>query len=342
MEIVITGIGSLPLRNVDEAIDLIFCTCPEIPFWPQLPKRSKKENMYSPFIEGVPFFVTTEDGAVYVDEERETDLDDYLALIEDEKVDAFSINEDLIPGFYRLLERFKEVDATSKAVKTQITGPISMAMGIKDKKGVPVIYNDFLFDIVKRTLNMRAKWMIRELKKCAPQKEVVIFFDEPYLVAYGSIYFSFSKERIMEALEEVGRGLQAKKGVHCCGNTDWSLVLKTSLDIVNYDAYSFLESMFLHIKELENFLDRGGMISPGVIPSTEDIRKTEMDNVKKILSTFFKELILLGRERSRDRIIVTPSCGLGGLQVDEAKKAMKMLKQVPSLVSEIFDKECPS
>lgn len=338
----ITGIGSLPFRDVDEAIDIIFSTCAQIPFWPQLPKRSRKENMYIPFVEGIPFFKTTEEGSVYIEEEGGVGFEEFLDIVEGEKIEAFSIPEDLSPGFYRFLERSKEIDSNAKAIKAQITGPISMGLGIKDEKGVPVIYDEFLFDIVKKTVNMKAKWMVSEIKKHFPDKNVILFFDEPYLVAYGSVYFSLPKEYVIGSLYEVIQGINAKKGIHCCGNTDWSLVLKTNMDIVNYDAFNYLDSMFLYKEDLEDFFERDGIISPGVIPSTEDIRQTNQEDIRRILNSFLKEILKFKEKSIIEELLITPSCGLGSLEVEDARKAMGMLKEVPEIILEIFDKEDPS
>jgi len=40
-----TGIGSLPLTDADEAVDLVLNANVSIPFWPQLPKRYFLEQM---------------------------------------------------------------------------------------------------------------------------------------------------------------------------------------------------------------------------------------------------------------------------------------------------------
>jgi hypothetical protein len=41
----ITGIGSLPHTDPTAAVQLVAELCPEIPFWPQLPQRSRGELM---------------------------------------------------------------------------------------------------------------------------------------------------------------------------------------------------------------------------------------------------------------------------------------------------------
>ena len=48
------AVGSLPYVDVEPALSLIVETTPEVPAWPQLPRRSFLENMYAQFAEGLP------------------------------------------------------------------------------------------------------------------------------------------------------------------------------------------------------------------------------------------------------------------------------------------------
>ena len=107
---VITGIGSFPFTSIDEAIDLIFSTCGEVPFWPQLPKRSPLENMYTTFLEGVPSVVIdTEKNTVYVDTKQTEGIEQFYDNVAGDVIDAFRITDNVAPGFYRFLERLKEI-----------------------------------------------------------------------------------------------------------------------------------------------------------------------------------------------------------------------------------------
>src|SRR5512135_408767 len=49
-----TGIGSLPHRDVQDALRVVFRTFPAVPYWPQLPRRDFRENMYAQFSEDLP------------------------------------------------------------------------------------------------------------------------------------------------------------------------------------------------------------------------------------------------------------------------------------------------
>jgi len=57
----ITGIGSMPFLDVDETCLLIKENFPDMPFWPQLVKRSFYEDMIIQFSEGIPFLKVFEE-----------------------------------------------------------------------------------------------------------------------------------------------------------------------------------------------------------------------------------------------------------------------------------------
>ena len=325
----ITGIGSFPYTDVDEAIDLIFSTSCEIPFWPQLPKRSPLENMYATFLEGVPSVtVDNEKDTVFVNTEDTQGIEQFYEDIYNENLAPFKISEKVAPGFYRFLERLREIKDHINFIKCKLTGPFSMGLGLKDEKDKPVIYNYGYFDIIKKALNMKAKWMIATIKAHYPDKEVIAFFDEPYLVSFGSAYVSISKDETISILNEVLGDINAKRGIHCCGNTDWSLLLNTDIDIINYDAYNFLETIFYYREDLLKFLERGGWISPGIVPSSEEVLKVNRTDMLGILTKFNTLVDDLKTEKRPDDWLITTSCGLGSLSNNEARQAMEILKDL--------------
>lgn len=339
----ITGIGSFPFTDVDKAISLIFNSCPEIPFWPQLPKRAPYENMYIPFLEGVPCLVVDEtEGTAFIDTGNTEGIETFYENVQNGNLEAFRISEKVAPGFYRFLERLNEVASGVKFIKTQITGPFSMGLGLKDENGKPVIYNYGYFDIIKKALHMKAQWMIATIKAQFPDKGIIIFFDEPYMVSFGSAYVSISKEEAIALFNDVLGGIPAIRGIHCCGNTDWPVLLNADVDIINYDAYNYLETIFYFEQDLKRFISRGGRIAPGLVPTgSEDIRevlgdRSDLSDAQitgttpadlQHLTERFHELMMtkISPEGLKD-LIVTPSCGLGSVTQEEASYVMALLK----------------
>jgi len=325
----VSGIGSFPFTDVDKAIDIIFETCPEIPFWPQLPKRAPYENMYIPFLEGVPCVVVDEkEGAAFMDTENAEGIEEFYENIQSRNLEAFRISGKVAPGFYRFLERLKERNDEVKFIKTQITGPFSMGLGLKDEHGKPVIYNYGYFDIIKKAIHMKAQWMIATIKAQFADKGIIIFFDEPYMVSFGSAYVSISREEAIGLFNDVLGGIPALRGIHCCGNTDWSVLLNADVDIINYDAFNYLDTIFYFEEDLRRFISRGGRIAPGIVPSSEEVMNATSADMERIMETFRSAMSeKVGPQGLRD-LIVTTSCGVGSLRPEEARHAMALLRQM--------------
>jgi hypothetical protein len=325
----ITGIGSFPFTDLDEAIDLIFETCSEVPFWPQLPKRANYENMYLPFLDGIPCIVADEStGDVYMDTTATEGIEEFYEKVADGRVDAFSLNERLIPGFFRLLDRLGEIEHQVKFIKTQLTGPFSMGLGLKDLDGKAIAYNESYFDIVKKALHMKAQWMVSRIRSRFPGKEIIIFFDEPYLVSFGSAYVSISREEAISLINDVLSGVDAIRGIHCCGNTDWSVLFNADVDIVNYDAFNYLHTIFYFEEDLKRFIAKGGQVSPGIVPSSENVAVISASTVTDLLQRFNEGMEKITGTAERKDYLITTSCGLGSLRPNEARRAMTLLQQL--------------
>ena len=327
----VTSIGSLPFVEVDTAIDAVLECCPQIPFWPQLPRRSFLENMYVQYLEGTPGLVVDEEAAtVYVDTRRTDGIERFYEDFSAGRIDAFPLSERAAPGLFRLLARLAASGSAVRCVKGQLTGPFTIGIGLKDENDKPIIYNEAYFDIIKKALHMKAAWMIKTMKSRCPGAEVLLFFDEPAMVSFGSAFVTVSKEAATSLFDEVIEGLDATVGIHCCGNTDWSVLLATDADIINYDAFNFMDTLFYFRRELSDFLARGGRIAPGIVPSSaEALGPVTLADLVHLLRTFEGRLSE-GESTSPSREnLVTTACGLGSLDESDARRALELLRRLP-------------
>lgn len=324
----ITGIGSLPFTDVDRAIDLIFSTCCEAPFWPQLPRRDFMEGMYAQFLEGVPGVVFDREGeSVYVDTDNTAGVEHFYEDFYEDRMDAFKITEATAPGLYRLIDRLPELGDRVKVIKGHVTGPFTIGLGVKDRSGKAVIYDASYFDMIKKALHMKARWTISLFRERFPEKDVIIFFDEPYMVSFGSAYVSVSKEEVTGLMNEVLDGLDATKGIHCCGNTDWSVLFGVHTDIINYDAVEYMDTIFYYKEELQAFLKRGGTIAPGIVPSSDQALSVTVEQVRGWWERFLKLTSTVENRVGREYLL-TPSCGLGSVSPEVAERAFHLLAEV--------------
>ena len=331
----------MPHSDPKEACSLVANFLPHIPVWPQLPNRSLLENMYlqfrPPFLEGRKL-VKEVNGHIYID--RSGDLSPELEQLYtdymENNLERYAMTADRAAGFHAFLE----AEMSPFAVKGQVTGPISWGLVVTDENRRPIIYDDLLADALAKHLRLKAAWQEKRLRAISPN--TIIFVDEPYMASLGSAFVSISQELVVSLLEEVFAGISGLKGVHCCGNTDWSVLLSTSLDILNIDAYNYGHTVALYPDEVRAFLVRGGVIAWGIVPSEEHALKGE--TVKSLLDRLEECLGALDRKGVGFRLIierclVTPSCGLASVSPEAAEWALELLAGVSRELRKRYIKE---
>jgi hypothetical protein len=218
-----------------------------------------------------------------------------------------------------------------------VIGPISWGLTITDQDRRSIIYDEVLSDALGKFLHLKAAWQEKALRAISP--DTIIFLDEPYLSSVGSVFISLPPQQVNGLLEEVLGGIRGLKGVHCCGNTDWSILLRTSLDILSFDAYNYADSLSLYPEEVKSFLERGGNIAWGIIPNQEEALSQEtvpalFDRLEEAMAPFtrnglpFSQLIAQG--------LLTPSCGLETLSPEAAAQALEFLAELSLRVRERY------
>ena len=322
-----TGIGSVPFKDPKTACRAIFDNFPNIPFWPQLPKRTFLEHMYVQYSEGIPGIVINDsDRTIHMDSRRafseiECFYEKYLAG----DLDYFAISKERASGFYEFLDSFRALARNPAFVKGHVTGPVSFALSITDESKQAVIYNKDLFEAITKSVAMKARWQARKLKGLA--EGVIIFIDEPYLVSIGSSYVNIDAGLAAAAIEEVALAIRdegALAGVHCCGNTDWPLLLKRGIDILNFDAYNFSKELLLYTDDIKAFTAGGGTIAWGVVPSSEGIDGEDLSALAGRIDSVFAAMAAKGIAKDSVSSVITPSCGLGTLDENHARKILEM------------------
>ncbi len=329
-----TIVGSMPHTDPAVACAQITHYLRDIPAWPQLSRRSFLENMYVQYSQGFPGVVVDEAGKkIYVNRQQDlvSSLEKFYSSFLDNKVGEFVISPEYAAGFYEFLALD---NLSSRVVKGHITGPITWGLTVVDEDGKGILYDDTLGDVVPKLLRMKAAWQERELKKLCPR--TIIFVDEPYMSAFGSVAMMLSREKVVSLLNEVFGGIEGLKGVHCCGNTDWSVILESNADIISFDAYNYAQSLSLYPDAVKKFLDRGGTIAWGVVPNEAETVAKETpvslkDRLEDAMAPFtrkgvpFRQLIAQG--------LTTPSCGLASLATEEAAvHVLELLAELSDLI----------
>lgn len=340
------AIGSMPHRDSHLALDRILDACPEAPCWPQLPSLGFQENMMTQFSEGIPCIrIDREKRRISFarpeacPEELTRFYEDYLEAERTGQPDPFALSEPYARGLYAFLERFSPSRGASLPfVKGQVTGPLTFGLSIMDEHGLPGLFDETLEDVVRKGILMKALWQLQRLEPLG--NRVILFVDEPILAAFGSsAYINLSREQAVAILRENFEAVKrrgALVGSHCCGNTDWSLMVEAGVDIINFDAYLYLESIALYPESLAGFLDRGGYLAWGIVPSQSLPSRPTPDDLFRRLEEGIEQLSAKGlpREKLVTNLLLTTSCGLGTLTETDADAALRELKTLSGLARE--------
>ena len=338
------AIGSLPYDNVQDAMETVNRYFPTIPFWPQLAKISKNEDMTIQFLEGMPSFFETEDFRF------DTENDDFYEDLEQ----FFTDYEEILSGNDELLEKyaitysvsfplFLELAKKSKFAKGQITGPFTLGTTLTDKNGRCAIYDETLREIIVKTLTLKALWQIKKIKETGATP--IIFIDEPSISQLGtSAYLTISQKDVVSMLKEISEAIQNAGGlsaIHCCGKCDWSVPIETGINMVSLDAYNYAENLSVFHKKVKSFLEHDGKIVWGVIP-TLDKEALKNATLEILVNKFDEAVNYLTKRGINEKLIISnslisPSCGAGSLTKELTEKAMSLTKELSDNLKERYN-----
>jgi len=274
-----TAMGILPHRDVERALELSLSL--DIPFWPQLPRLSFYEDMYVQVSEHFPGIVLDlEKREISFSREKfNREIEEYLARWDDESY--FSLSS-LYSAVYR---SFLKNDLSAYPyIRGQSIGPVSFGLKIQDEEKRPMIYHDdvreIIFDFVARKL-----WaQYNDLSRIHPRP--FVWVDEPGLEMLFMSMTGYTSNRASADYRLFLENFPGPRGVHLCGNPDWSFLLNLNLDILSVDVLSRGYIFTRYRDEIKSFLDSGAIISWGITPTlTEEFI---IENTRSMIETINK------------------------------------------------------
>jgi len=341
-----TGVGSIPLTNGEDALALIWKSVPLAPHWPQLPRLGAESSFVGQYLNAligtgvigdveIPKFQV--EAADWV--ERMTAFYTlYLEATEgDQKaLERFGFSAQGGEGFEvfcRNLEQYGTRGAL--IIKGQLSGPLTLGMQITDKNRRSSYYDDTLRDMLVKALALHAEWQTKRLSQFG--LPVLMMIDDPGLYGFGaSTHITLKRELLIEDLNSIVEGILRQggiAGVHVCAGMDWSLLFDSKVQVVNFDAYDYMQSMMALAEPLNGFLKRGGILSWGIVPTNPVAWEETAQSLKLNLENKIQELVKRGVDETllRQQSMLTPSCGTGTLPKDLAEHVYKMLAELEGL-----------
>lgn len=345
------AIGSLPHNTVESAMEVVKKDFSEIPFYPQLSNINRNEDMTIQFLEGLPSFLPSNE-SFEIDTESEkffedlesffTDYEEIIADTDTEILEKYAISKEFsstFPEFEKIIKNTKPQYA-----KAQIIGPFTLAAMLTDHNGINAIFDETLREIVVKLLTLKVLWQIKHIKQANPTTIPIIFMDEPTLSQLGtSAYLTISEKDVVDMLAEISEIIHQNGGIsaiHCCGKCDWTILIKAKADIINFDAFAFSEHLGLFAQEIDKFLQDGGKLAWGLVPTldVEALKNITLADLIKDFGQGIKYLTNKGIDEKLiiDNSLITSSCGAGSLSVELAQKAMDLVFELSNELRKRF------
>jgi len=318
-----TAMGIMPHQDIERALEVALSL--DIPFWPQLPKVSFFEDMYVQALENFPGArIDSAHQKINFDLSRfYEELPSYFEKADDPQ--TFRLTKEFSLVYHRFLER--DLSRYS-AIRGQMISPISLGLKIVDENQKSIIYHDevreVLFDFIQKKVNQQ----FRELRQKNPN--AFVWVDDPGLALIFSALSGYNEFQAKNDLDRFLEGLEGPKGVHLCAKPDWDFLLKSKMEILSFDSFN-CGVVIINYLSLKDFVDRGGIISWGIVPTyTELLEQETIDSLLEKLETFWEDLSRRGVDRKRllrQSLLAPATCNL--LNPDKEKtveKAFEVLK----------------
>lgn len=346
-----TGIGSMPFDDPVQAVNFILSTLPEAPHWPQLPKLGMNEQMEVQYAEAMPclvidrekkrlYFDTAGDYSEAFAQFYETYL---LAMDPDEgngDCSAMALTPEFSKGFHALEAALRKGAVRMPMVKGQVVGPCSFSLTVVDENKRAIYYNEEFRDVIAKALAMRARWQVQALRPYADR--VLCFIDEPILSAFGSsTYVAVRRDDVVQLLRDMIDAVHADggiAGIHCCGNTEWSLLIDAGVDIISFDAFQYGETMAMYPDAVRSHLERGGRLAWGIVPTSAVIREQTVESLAERFEGMMNHLASKGIDKGLivEQAMLTPSCGTGSLLPADAERVYRLLADLSQAMREKY------
>ncbi|MCK5187355.1 MAG: hypothetical protein KAR43_09515 [Deltaproteobacteria bacterium] len=327
-----TAMAVMPHTNINRALEMALSL--DVPFWPQLPRYSYYEDMYVQASEHFPgIILDVEKRTLRFSIEKFTnELEEAMAHFEEPEY--FDISE----IYSEVYHRFLKLDLADRpAIRGQLEGPISFGFNVVDQDNRPILFDDTVRPFIIEFLARRINIQLSKLKKL--NQNAFMFIDEPGLQFVFSAMSGYGDVTARKDMETFFSLIERPRGVHLCGNPDWDFLLGLDLDILSLDVYSNGEVFTAYASSIKKFLDRGGMLVWGIVPTNiEPFEKENINSLENRLIEMWTFLDKKGVDRDflMSRSMLSPAtCCLVNPDIEKTvEKAFTMVKELSTRLRE--------
>jgi hypothetical protein len=324
-----TNMGHVPYKDNKKAVHTVL---ENFPVAPTVPVTTRSMRW---MLEGVPCIIfDRERKQVLMDPspDREAEILEFYTRYDQEDLNYFATTLETAPFLYEMLDQIKERRPPElKWIRFQTAGPIILGDMIKQLDGKPAVHHETLRDILIKGSSIKARWLEKKIKEEIPGIEVIADLPETTLINFTSAGGTGTREEMISAINGSFTGVTCVKWIHCCANIDWSILTDSTTDVINFDAYSHSERVALYHKEIKAFLERGGMLGWGIIPSNEELISNE--NAASLLEKLQNGIELFLKKGIDEELLasgswILPSCDTVLLRPETSDRSFHMAGEI--------------
>jgi hypothetical protein len=229
-------------------------------------------------------------------------------------------------GLLAFLDAAARNGESTPRVKVQIAGPLTLGLALK-RCG---IQSGHAF---RRAGEAARAWAVavEELVDARlPGSALVLFFDEPALVAWRRYDGPIEHEAAVDVLSGALAAPACPTGVHVCGPGDLRLALEAGPQVLGVEVSDALVD---DADVLARHLDADGWIAWGAVPTDRPVGESS-EPLWRALVHVWCELTRRGCDpvRLRTQSVVTPACGLAGHGPSQAERALRLSRELADRV----------
>jgi len=309
-----TGIGSLPHDDARDAVDLVLRYHPRFPAAPQLPARSPLEGIVAQWARALPEVRVAPDGSIAIDG----------AATASTPQPVFDL--DAHGGLLEFLDVTGAMERPPPRVKVQIAGPLTLGVALHHA-GMPVTR------AFRRGAEAARAWAIAVDELVAerlPDSTLLLFFDEPALVAWNDPDPLLDHEAAVDVLSGALAAPSCATGVHVCGGGNRRLALEAGPHVLGVEVR---DDLVADADVLSRHLDAGGWIAWGAVPTDRPVGESS-EPLWRALASVWCELTRRGCDPVllRTQSVITPACGLAFHGPTQAERALRLARELADRV----------
>ena len=329
-----TAMAVMPHTDVDKAIEVALSM--DIPFWPQLPHYNYYEDMYVQASEHFPGILLNMEARTlrFSTEKFLEELEEAMSHFDDPEY------FDISSTYSVVYHRFLDLDLAKRpAIRGQLEGPISFGFNVVDENDRPILFNDTVRLVMLDFMARRVNVQLQRLKEKNPN--AFMFIDEPGLQFLWSAMSGYGDQAAREDMDSFFTMIERPRGVHLCGNPDWDFLLGMDLDILSLDIYTNNEIFVSYAKSLRRFLDRGGTLVWGIVPTNlEPFEKEDIPSLITRLEDVWLALDKKGidREALLSRSLLSPAtcCLINPDGETTVEKAFEVVRELSGILRDRY------